>query len=82
MTTTELERILNKRWVVQITRQPLMDSWDVKMAISLYYMNEDKWMQVCGFSKTLDEALLACEQMILNRWDELHPEANKSDYGV
>ena len=74
---TELERILDNGWVAQISKQSYLNSWDVKMAASLHYMYEDKWMQIAGSSKTLDEALLACEKMILNRWDELHPEANK-----
>ena len=79
--TTELQRILDKGWTVQIDRQRSMNSWDVKMAISRYYMDNYKYMGIAGFSKSLDEALLACELMILNRWDELHPEADKDIYG-
>lgn len=81
METKELHRILDKGWVVTISRQPLLNSWDVKMAATHYEMSQDNWVQVAGFSRTLDEALLACEKMILSRWDKLHPDLDRKIFG-
>jgi hypothetical protein len=81
MVTTELDRILAKGWVVQCSKQT-PDTWDVKMAISAWQMDQNKYIGSYGFAKSLDEALLSCESGILNRWDELHPEVNKAQYGA
>lgn len=64
---SELNRILNKGWVALLSKQDL-NSWDVKMAMSHWALNNGEYCVCYGICSNLVDALTRCENYLLREY--------------